>query len=125
MRDATFKPSLGRLAVHATLWGAVALYLQAHPKATFDQVLKALEQSGTQYAKPDDELGYGRVQVDKLITKDTISPDAKLTDASRVQHLMDLFGKSQDWQDPPKATDPATPTPAPATGGAAAGSAAR
>ena len=27
MRDATFKPSLGRLAVHATLWGAVALYL--------------------------------------------------------------------------------------------------
>lgn len=29
MREATFKPafSLGRLAVHATLWGAVALYL--------------------------------------------------------------------------------------------------
>ncbi|SDH98562.1 glucose ABC transporter membrane protein [Pseudomonas delhiensis] len=29
MRDATFRPrfSLGRLAVHATLWGAVALYL--------------------------------------------------------------------------------------------------
>jgi subtilisin family serine protease len=90
--------------------GAVALYLQAHPHAKFDDVLHALEQSGTLATNSNDEIGYGRVQVDKLIGAGSIDPSAKLTDPARVKQLMDEFNKSQDWQDPPKPDAPAAGT---------------
>jgi len=87
--------------------GAVALYLQAHPGANYDQVLKALEVASTNYAKPDQELGYGRLQVDKLITADNIDPKAVRTNAARVAALALQVKNSEIYEDPKPAAQPA------------------
>lgn len=82
--------------------GAVALYLQAHPGAKYDEVLKALEAASTQFTAPDQELGYGRVQVDKLITASNIDPKAVRTDAARVSELMNQVKQAEIYEDPTK-----------------------
>ena len=77
--------------------GAAALYLQAHPNASFEQLRSALEASGTHPASPSEEDGSGRVQVDKLIAPGSIDPKAKLADPARVAQLMDEVARSVEY----------------------------
>jgi subtilisin family serine protease len=106
-------PASGTSMATPHVAGAVALYMQAHPGATYDQILAALKQSGTRANNPNDEIGFGRVQVDKLITPDTISPKAQRTDASRVKQLMDQVKAAVVYSSRPPQEQPAQqPEPA-------------
>ncbi len=87
-------PASGTSMATPHVAGAVALYMQAHPNATYDQVLGALKAAGTLAGKPNEEIGYGRVQVEKLIAPGSIAKDAKLTDAGRVKQLMEQVAQS-------------------------------
>ena len=101
MPDGTVReaPASGTSMATPHVAGAVALYLQANPGATYDEVLGALKASGTQATKPTHEMGYGRVQVDQLITPDTIDPSAKLTDPERVAELAAQVAASKVFKD--------------------------
>ena len=48
-----------------------------------------MQSSGTSPKSPNDDTGYGRVQVSKLIT--SVDAGAKLTDPARVAQLMDEY----------------------------------
>jgi subtilisin family serine protease len=122
MPDGTIRlaPASGTSMATPHVAGAVALYLQAHPGATFDQVLDALKQASSLASNPNDEQGWGNLQVDQLIKPGTISPDAKLTDKARVEELDAQVAKAKVFMEgvrlpgipakpkPPAAT-PATP----------------
>lgn len=113
--DGKAHPASGTSMATPHVAGAVALYMQAHPKASYEDVLGALKASGTQFTAPDEELGYGRVQVNKLIAPGTIDPSAKLADPTRVAQLMDQVAKAEIFSTrpaPAPATPPATPEPA-------------
>jgi bacillopeptidase F len=81
--------------------GAVALYLQAHPNASFEEIRQALKASGTHPGAPTEEDGSGRVQVDKLIAPGTIDPAAKLADPKRVSQLMDEVARAKEYPGDP------------------------
>ena len=108
-------PASGTSMATPHVAGAVALYLQAHPGAKFSDVLNAFKTTSTQSAKPDEEQGYGRVQVEKLIAPGTIAANAKLTDPARVQELMDQVAKAEVFKEGerkpgiPHVTDGSTP----------------
>jgi len=87
--------------------GAVALYLQAHPKANFDDIRKALIASSTHPDAPTESDGYGRVQVDKLIAPGSIDKNAVLADPTRVKQLMDEVGRATAYPGDPKVPAPA------------------
>ncbi|MCW2923192.1 MAG: hypothetical protein JWM98_596 [Thermoleophilia bacterium] len=110
-------PASGTSMATPHVAGAMALYLQAHPGATFDEVLHSLEKSGTLVDNSNDEQGYGRVQVEKLITPETISPNAKRTDQARVDELMAQVAKAQVFKEgerkPGIPTRPKPPTETP------------
>lgn len=91
--------------------GAAALYMQAHPDATFDEIRNALIQSSTHIKEPSHEDGYGRVQVDKLIAPGTIDKGAKLTDPARVKELMDQVSRGKVWPGDPKYVPPTVTKP--------------
>lgn len=88
-------PASGTSMATPHVAGAMALYMQANPKAKYDDVLDALKASGTLVTNPNHEQGYGRVQVDKLITEDAIAKDAKRTDPARVAELMDQVSRAK------------------------------
>lgn len=75
--------------------GAAALYLQAHPNASFDDVRDALAHSATDPSHPNDDTGYGRVQVDRLIAPGTIDPNAKLAPKERVDELVNAAARAK------------------------------
>ena len=81
-------PASGTSMATPHVAGAMALYLQAHPGATFDDVMQALKSSGNLATTPNEEQGYGIVQVDKLIAPGTIDANAKLASKERVTELM-------------------------------------
>ncbi|MCB0878064.1 MAG: S8 family serine peptidase [Thermoleophilia bacterium] len=88
-------PASGTSMATPHVAGAMALYIQAHPNATFDDVLNALKGSGNLADKPNEEQGWGIVQVDKLIAPGTIAKDAVLTDKARVEELEAQVAKSK------------------------------
>ncbi|MCW2949582.1 MAG: peptidase, partial [Thermoleophilia bacterium] len=75
--------------------GAVALYLQAHPGSKFEAVLDAFRATSDHAQNPNDEIGYGLIKIDKLIAPGTISPNAVLTDAARVDELNKQVAKAK------------------------------
>jgi bacillopeptidase F len=79
--------------------GAVALYMQAHPNAKFDEILHALEATATDPEHKNNDTGYGRVQPGKLIG--TPDKDAKLTPQSRVDELLGQVNKAQVFGETP------------------------
>ncbi len=101
-------PASGTSMATPHVAGAVALYMQAHPKATYDEILNALKHSGTLFTTPNEEIGYGRVQVEKLIAPGSIEADAKRTDAARVKQLMDQVAAATVYSSRPKPAAPAT-----------------
>jgi bacillopeptidase F len=88
-------PASGTSMATPHVAGAMALYMQANPDATFEEIREALKAAGTLADAPEHERGYGRVQVDKLITPDSIDKKAKLTDKERVEELMGQVAKAQ------------------------------
>ncbi len=116
-------PASGTSMATPHVAGAMALYLQAHPGATFDEVLGALKKASTLYATPNDEQGSGNLELDKLITPDSISKDATRTDQKRVDELMAQVAKAKVFMEgerapgkpKPKPAPPAPVTPTPAT----------
>ena len=109
--DGKEHPASGTSMATPHVAGAVALYMQAHPKAKYDEILEALKGSGVLAKNPNDESGWGRVQVDKLIAPGTIDKDAKLTDSKRVDELMARVGQAKIFG---KTTPPGNPGVAPA-----------
>ncbi|MCW2926267.1 MAG: hypothetical protein JWM86_235 [Thermoleophilia bacterium] len=97
MPDGTVReaPASGTSMATPHVAGAMALYLQAHPNAKFDEVLGALKKASTLYSNPNEEQGYGNLEVNKLITADTISKDAVRTDAKRVEELAAQVAKAK------------------------------
>ncbi|MCW2955452.1 MAG: hypothetical protein JWO69_321 [Thermoleophilia bacterium] len=81
-------PASGTSMATPHVAGAAALFMQAHPGASYDEVLHAMTSSGTLASNSNDEQGYGRVQVDQLISPGSIDPSAQLTDPARVEELM-------------------------------------
>jgi subtilisin family serine protease len=117
MPDGTIReaPASGTSMATPHVAGAMALYLQANPGATFDQVMQALKRSGNLFTKPNEEQGYGIVQVDKLITPETIAAGAVRTDQKRVDELMAQFAKGQVFKEGERKPGPPTkPTAEPA-----------
>jgi subtilisin family serine protease len=88
--------------------GAMALFLQANPGATFDQVMAALKSSGNLATNPNDEQGWGIVQVDKLITPEAISKDAVRTDQARVDELLAQVARAKVFNEGVRKPGPPT-----------------
>lgn len=115
--DGREAPASGTSMATPHVAGAVALFMQANPGASYDDVLAALRSSGTLADAPTDELGYGRVQVDRLITPETIDPSATRTDQARVDELMAQVAKAKVYNEgirkpgPPTAVTPPEETP--------------
>lgn len=115
-------PASGTSMATPHVAGAMALFLQANPGATFDDVMQALKQSGNLVGNPNDEQGWGIVQVDKLITPDAIKDGAVRTDQQRVDELMAQVAKAKVFNEdirkpgPPTVADvaagPVAPAPA-------------
>ena len=101
-------PASGTSMATPHVAGAMALYLQAHPGATFDDVLGALKASGNLADTPNDEQGSGIVQVDKLITPDSIADGATRTDQSRVDELMAQVAKAKVFNEDIRKPGPPT-----------------
>lgn len=120
MPDGTVReaPASGTSMATPHVAGAMALFMQANPGATFDDVMQALKNSGTLLRKPTEEMGYGIVEVDKLITPDTIRKDAVRTDPKRVEELMAQVAKAKVFKEgerkpgPPTVAAPDEPAPA-------------
>jgi bacillopeptidase F len=111
--DGKEHPASGTSMATPHVAGAVALYMQAHPNAKFEEINKALQKAGVLYSSPNHEQGYGRVQVDKLITPDSISKDAKLAPKSRVTQLMDQVAAAKVYRSPNAPWDPSIDEPKP------------
>ncbi len=101
-------PASGTSMATPHVAGAMALYLQANPGATFDDVLAALKGSGNLTSTPNEEQGWGIVEVDKLITADSISADAKRTDKQRVDELMAQVAKAKVFNEDIRKPGPPT-----------------
>ncbi len=116
MPDGTMReaPASGTSMATPHVAGAMALYLQANPGATFDEVLGALKKASTLYSKPNDEQGYGNLEVDKLITADTIAKGAVRTDQKRVDELMTQVAKAQVFKEGERLPGPPTAANSPA-----------
>ncbi len=118
-------PASGTSMATPHVAGAVALYLQAHPNATTKEIRDALQKSGTLAGKPNDEIGHGRVQVEKLIAPGSFDPaKVKLTDPARVAELNDQVSRSKVFstRPGPKGLQPAkdggfVPLPSPQPAG--------
>ena len=106
-------PASGTSMATPHVAGAMALYLQAHPNATFDDVLGALQKSGNLAGTPNEEQGSGIVQVDKLITPDTIAKDAVRTDQKRVDELMAQVAKAKVFKEGERLPGKPQPKPKP------------
>jgi bacillopeptidase F len=106
-------PASGTSMATPHVAGAVALYLQAHPGAKFDEVLDALKKASSLYETPNEEQGYGNLQVEKLIAKDNISQDAKLTDPKRVDELVAQVAKAKVFMEGERKPGKPVPKPAP------------
>lgn len=112
-------PASGTSMATPHVAGAMALYLQANPGATFDDVMGALKRSSTLAQTPNDEQGSGIVEVDKLITPGSIAKDAVRTDQQRVDELMQQVAASKVFMEGER--HPGKPVPkAPAAAPAAA-----
>ncbi len=101
-------PASGTSLATPHVAGAMALYLQANPGATFDDVMAALKKSGDLYATPNEEQGYGIVQVDKLITPGSIAKDAKRTDQARVDELLKQVEQAKVFKEGERKPGPPT-----------------
>jgi subtilisin family serine protease len=88
-------PASGTSMATPHVAGAVALYMQAHPGATFDEVLQALKEASSLYSTPNEEQGFGNLDVSKLIAPGTIAKDAKLADPTRVEELSEQVAKAR------------------------------
>jgi subtilisin family serine protease len=88
-------PASGTSMATPHVAGAMALYLQAHPGATFDDVMNALKSTATLAKTPNEEQGSGIVEVDKLIAPGSIAKDAVRTDQARVDELMTQVAASK------------------------------
>jgi len=110
-------PASGTSMATPHVAGAMALYMQAHPKAKYDEILSALKGSGVLTNNPTREQGYGRVQVDKLIAPDSIDPKAKRATPARVKELMEQVAKAKVFKEndplrqPPKLDENGIPIP--------------
>ncbi len=110
MPDGTVReaPASGTSMATPHVAGAMALYLQANPGATFDDVMQALKKSGNLATNPNEEQGYGIVEVNKLITPDTIAKGAVRTDQKRVDELVAQVEKSKVFKDGERKPGPPT-----------------
>lgn len=119
MPDGTMReaPASGTSMATPHVAGAMALYLQANPGATFNDVMQALKRSGNLAANPNREQGYGIVQVDKLITPGSIAKGATRTDQARVDELLaqvataEVFKEGVRKPGPPTVATPEGGTP--------------
>jgi subtilisin family serine protease len=110
MPDGTTRlaPASGTSMATPHVAGAMALFLQANPGATFDQVMAALKSSGNLATNPNDEQGWGIVQVDKLITPEAISKDAVRTDQARVDELLAQVARAKVFNEGVRKPGPPT-----------------
>ena len=106
-------PASGTSMATPHVAGAMALYLQANPGATFDELLGALKKASTLYATPNDEQGFGNLELDKLITPDSISKDATRTDKARVDELMAQVATSKVFKEGERLPGKPVPKPKP------------
>lgn len=104
-------PASGTSMATPHVAGAMALYLQANPGATFDDVMGALKKSGTLATTPRDDQGYGIVEVDRLITPGTIAKDAVRTDQKRVEELMAQVARAKVFKEGERKPGPPAPPP--------------